>query len=59
MRSGNEEEIVESYVGPLGGGPPMSWRVRENGYENVDAYLMSIACLHAEEDDVKDELRSA
>ena len=57
-RSGAEEETVEGYVGPLDGRPPMSWRIREKGYENMDAYLMSMASVYFEEDFAEDELRS-
>ena len=56
-RTGDEEEIAENYVGPVDGRPPMTWRIREKGYENMDAFLMSMACLHAEENDVENELQ--
>jgi len=47
-RTGDEEKIVENYVGPVDGRPPVTWRIRENGYENMDAFLMSVANLDAE-----------
>ena len=55
-RTGDEEEVVESYIGPVDGRPPVTWRIRKKGYENMDAFLLSMARLHTGGGDVENEL---